>query len=74
MDNVKEIKTLVDPCELRVKKMIREWKDLRHPFYYVPNYLREVVFIGSKEEIAQAEVELDKFLRKNRNEIYKKGT
>jgi hypothetical protein len=62
MDNVKEIKTRVDPCEMRVKKMVREWKDLRHPFYYVPNYLREVVFIGSKEEILKAESELEKFL------------
>jgi hypothetical protein len=42
--------------------MVREWKDLRHPFYYVPNYLREVVFIGSKEEILKAESELEKFL------------
>lgn len=70
MDNVKEIKTKVDPCEMRVKKLVREWKDLKHPFYYVPNYLREVVFIGSKEEITRAELELEKFLRQNRSEIY----
>lgn len=47
MDNVKEIKLLVDPCEIRVRRMVKEWKDLRHPFYYIPNYFREVVLIGT---------------------------
>jgi hypothetical protein len=47
MDHVKEIKLVVDPCEIRVKKILREWKDLRHPFYYIPNYFREVSLIGS---------------------------
>lgn len=54
MDNIKEIKLLIDPCEIRVKKIYKdwkEWKDLRHPFYYLPNYLREVVLIGTPEEI-----------------------
>jgi len=46
MDNVKEVKVLVDPCEIRVKRMMREWKDLRHPFYYLPNYFREMTLIG----------------------------
>lgn len=59
MDNVKEIKTKVDPCEMRVRKSDRVWKDMRHPFFYVPNYLREVVFIGTKDEIVQAEKKLE---------------
>jgi hypothetical protein len=46
MDHVKEIKLIVDPCEIRVKKIMKEWKDLRHPFYYIPNYFREVALIG----------------------------
>jgi len=48
MDNVKHVKSLVDPAELRVKKSRdRDWKDLRHPFYYVPNFFREMVFTGT---------------------------
>ncbi len=47
MDFVKEVKVLVDPCEIRVKRLTREWKDLRHPFYYLPNYFREMVLIGT---------------------------
>lgn len=47
MENVKEIKLLVDPCEIRVKQIEREWKDLRHPFYYIPNYFREIALIGT---------------------------
>jgi hypothetical protein len=55
MDNIKEIKVLVDPCEIRVKRLIREWKDLRHPFYYLPNYFREIALIGTITEIEYAE-------------------
>jgi hypothetical protein len=55
MDNIKEIKVLVDPCEIRVKRLIRDWKDLRHPFYYLPNYFREIALIGTITEIEYAE-------------------
>lgn len=55
MDSVKEVKVLVDPCELRIKKMTREWKELRHPFYYIPNYFREMALIGTDKEIIYAE-------------------
>ena len=51
MNNVKEIKAMVDPCEIRIKQNERIWKDLRHPFLYLPNYLREIVLIGTSEEI-----------------------
>lgn len=61
MDNVKEIKVLVDPCEIRVKKLVREWKDLRHPFYYLPNYFREVTLIGTQSEIEHGERQIEIF-------------
>jgi hypothetical protein len=47
MEHVKEVKVQVDPCEIRIKKMSRDWKELRHPFFYLPNYFREMVLIGS---------------------------
>ena len=47
MNNVMEIKRLVDPCEVRIKQNDRQWKDLRHPFLYLPNYLRDIMLIGT---------------------------
>ena len=66
MDNVKEIKSLVDPCEVRIKPNERMWKDLRHPFLYLPNYLREIILIGTADEIRVAERKLQGFLRQKR--------
>ena len=53
--NVKEIKLLIDPCEIRVKTSELTKKELRHPFLFVMNYLREVTLIGTHEEILKAE-------------------
>ena len=66
MDNVKEIKSLVDPCEVRIKQNEKMWKDLRHPFLYLPNYLRDIILIGTNEEIHVAERKLQGFLRQKR--------
>lgn len=67
MDHIKEVKVQVDPCEIRVKRMTRDWKDLRHPFFYLPNYLREIVLIGSTKEIDDAEKVLEKFFQVKRD-------
>ena len=67
MDNVKEIKLTVDPCEIRVKRMQKEWKDMKHPFYFIPNYFREVALIGSDEEISVAEKKVDNFFQNRRD-------
>lgn len=68
MDNVKEVKVQVDPCEIRIKKISRDWKELRHPFFYLPNYFREMVLIGSQTEIEYAEKILDKFFAVKREQ------
>jgi hypothetical protein len=70
MDNVKEVKVLVDPCEIRVKRMTREWKDIRHPFYYLPNYFRELTLIGKESEIREAENRIDQFFVAKRDINY----
>ncbi len=70
MDNVKEVKVQVDPCEIRIKKLSRDWKELRHPFYYLPNYFREMILIGTQKEIEYAEKILDKFFAMKR-ELHK---
>jgi hypothetical protein len=66
LDYVKEVKLGCYPCELKVKKMLREWKDIRHPFYYIPNYFRELVLVGTKQEIDAAEKFLEQFLKEKR--------
>jgi hypothetical protein len=38
LDNIKEIKSLIDPCEIRVKRSNFKDKpsDSKHPFFTVP--------------------------------------
>ena len=74
MTNVKAIKALVDPCEVRIKQNERMWKDLRHPFLYLPNYLRDIILIGTQEEIQIAERKLSGFLRLKRERENEKYT
>lgn len=66
LDNVKEVKTLVDPCELRIKHNERVWKDLRHPFLFIPNHLRDIILIGTASETEKAESKLVAFLKEKR--------
>lgn len=42
--------------------MTRDWKDLRHPFFYLPNYFREMVLIGSQKDINETENYIEKFI------------
>jgi len=37
LDNIKEVKSLIDPCEIRVKRYLKDKGDIRHPFFFVPN-------------------------------------
>jgi hypothetical protein len=62
LDYYKEIKQRCEPCDIKVKKMVRDWKDIRHPFYYIPNYYRELVLIGNRKEIDTAERFVERFL------------
>jgi len=61
MENVKEIKAWIDPCEIRVKRAVKEIKDLRHPFYFIPYQAREVSLIGTLDEIKRGEEKLREF-------------
>jgi len=63
MNNVKEIKSLVDPCELRIRQSDKQARDLRHPFLYLPNYLRDIILIGTFKEIAIAEKKFHGYLK-----------
>lgn len=38
LDNIKEIKSMIDPCEIRVKRpnLKEKQTDIKHPFFTVP--------------------------------------
>ena len=57
LDNIKEIKSMIDPCEIRVKRTNFKDKlaDIKHPFYTVPITHQEICLIGNSEEIKSGE-------------------
>jgi hypothetical protein len=59
--NIKEIKQLIDPCEIRVKRVMKEKTEINHPFYAVPDLSREVCLIGNEQELNKAEQRLYEF-------------
>ena len=61
LDNIKEVKAQIDPCEVRVKRQPKEKSDIKHPFFYSPNLSRDVCLIGTEPEIVKAERRLYEF-------------
>jgi len=61
LDNIKEVKSQIDPCEIRVKRQIKEKSDIKHPFFFSPNLSRDVCLIGTQSEIEKAEQRLYEF-------------
>jgi len=57
LDNIKEVKSLIDPCEIRIRRM-KEKGDIKHPFFFVPNTSQEICLIGSEEEVKSGEKKL----------------
>jgi recombinational DNA repair protein RecR len=53
LENIKEIKSMIDPCEIRVKRTIVSAKpqDIKHPFFIVPMTQQDICLIGNLDEI-----------------------
>lgn len=68
-ENIYSIKTQIDPAEVRIKRTTNhtEMKDLNHPFYFIPNYTKDVLIIGYPDEVHRAEGILNDFLSKRYN-------
>ena len=54
-DSISHIKNLIDPAEMRIKRQLGKFADdglreLNHPFYFIPNYSRDVLIIGTTSE------------------------
>ena len=54
-DNIKEVKSHADPCEIRVKRPNFKDKptEIKHPFFFVPNFAQEICLLGTEEEVAK---------------------
>jgi hypothetical protein len=63
LDNIKEIKSLIDPCEIRVKRTLipKDKTEMKNPFYTLPMTTFEVCLIGTSEEVKIGERKLFDF-------------
>ena len=62
------LKNSVDPADLRLRKL--EWKnerEIKHPFYYISNNMKDVVIIGFENEVEKARIIIKNFLLKQNN-------
>lgn len=57
LDNIKEVKSLIDPCEIRIRRT-KDKSDIKHPFFFVLNTSQEICLIGSEEEVNSGERKL----------------
>jgi hypothetical protein len=64
LDNIKEIKSFIDTCEIRVKRQPPTRSvDIKHPFYFVPITTMEICLIGSEAEVNSGEIKLTEFMQ-----------
>jgi hypothetical protein len=53
--NICSLKTSVDPADLRLRKFdIKNEREIKHPFYYISNNIKDIVIIGFENEIEKA--------------------
>ena len=53
--NICNLKTNVDPADLRLRKLdIKNEREIKHPFYYISNNIKDIVIIGFDNEIEKA--------------------
>ena len=53
--NICVLKTSVDPADLRLRKLdIKNEREIKHPFYYISNNIKDIVIIGFENEIEKA--------------------
>ena len=65
--NICNLKTNVDPADLRLRKYdIKNEREIKHPFYYISNNIKDIVIIGFENEIEKAKnVIKNSILRQN---------
>ena len=65
--NICSLKTSVDPADLRLRKLdTKNEREIKHPFYYISNNIKDIVIIGFENEISKAKVIIkNSILRQN---------
>ena len=65
--NICSLKTSVDPADLRLRKLeSKNEREIKHPFYYISNNIKDIVIIGFENEIEKAQVIIkNSILRQN---------
>ena len=54
--NICSLKTSVDPADLRLRKFdLKNEREIKHPFYYISNNVKDLVIIGFENEIEKAQ-------------------
>ena len=66
--NICNMKTSVDPADLRLRKMdSKSEREIKHPFYYIPSNIKDVVIIGFEKEIEKAKNIINNSLLRQNN-------
>ena len=62
------LKNSVDPADLRLRKLdSKNEREIKHPFYYISNNMKDVVIIGFENEIENSKKVIKNFLLRQNN-------
>ena len=62
------IKNNVHPADLRLRKLdSKNEREIKHPFYYISNNMKDIVIIGLATEIEKARIIIKNFLLRQNN-------
>jgi len=65
---ISNLKNSVDPADLRLRKLdSKNEREIKHPFYYISNSMKDVVIIGFENEIESAKKTIRTFLLRQNN-------
>ena len=65
------MKNNVDPADLRLRKLdSKNEREIKHPFYYISNNMKDLVIIGVENEIEKARLVINNFLLRQNNIQY----
>jgi hypothetical protein len=69
--NICSLKTNVDPADLRLRKFdIKNEREIKHPFYYISNNIKDIVIIGFENEIEKAKSVIKNSILRQNNIAY----
>ena len=65
---ISNLKNSVDPADLRLRKLdSKNEREIKHPFYFISNSIKDIVIIGFENEIEKARKVIKNFLLRQNN-------